>query len=57
MESMGNAEPAALLTGEGKKMKQLCQRWEPEKDQVWHSDCHLADFPLELRFLLPVEDI
>lgn len=32
------------------KMKELTQRREPQRDQVWHSDCHLADFPLGLHF-------
>lgn len=58
MEPMGNGDPAVVLTGaEEEKMKKLTQRQEPERDQVWHSDCHLADFPLGLHFLLPVEDI
>ncbi len=28
-----------------------------KRDQVWHSACHLADFPLGLDFLIPVQNI
>lgn len=58
MEPMGKGDPAALLTGEEEEMKELTQGRGPwGGDQVWHSACHLADFPLGLCFLPPVKEI
>lgn len=61
MEPMGKGDPTALLTGEEEEeeeeMKELTQGRGPWGDQVWHSACHLADFPLGLCFLPPVKEI
>lgn len=39
-----------------KKQKERSRRRESQRDQVWHSACHLAHFPLGSYFALPVED-
>lgn len=41
---------------EKKKQKERSRRRESQRDQVWHSACHLAHFPLGSYFALPVED-
>lgn len=56
---MGNVDPAALSAGgrgKKKKQKERSRRRESQRDQVWHSACHLAHFPLGSYFALPVED-